>query len=102
VVHFTYEPGSSTVPILSHFSVLTTLVKGRTCVTIRVVDEALLVHNYRIRSQYVSNRQQSICRQRECYTFTSGATQAWVLDETREEPHGKIVVAVIMGIGFQR
>jgi hypothetical protein len=32
--------------------------------------EALLVHNYRIRSQYVSNCQPSICRQRECYTFT--------------------------------
>ena len=64
-------------------------MQGKLCVATRVDDEALLVHNYRIRSQYVNNHQQSICRQRGCYTFTSGATQAWIEDETGEERAGE-------------
>jgi hypothetical protein len=51
-------------------SVHTKTVKGGTCVTTKAGNEALLVHTRRIRLQYVTNLQQSIGRQRECYTFT--------------------------------
>jgi hypothetical protein len=70
-------------------SIHTTLVEGRTYVTTRVGDEALLVHNCRIHLLYVTNLQQSIGRKREFYTFTSGATQPWIVDEIGEEQAGE-------------